>query len=672
MKNKGITMISLIITIIILIILVGITISTLINKGLLLKTEKAKSNYEEASAREIIKTKILEFQLYCIGEMNVEPNLKYMKESNYFKEDKEIKNITYFYSKTAKINWDEFDENGQGKLSYAKIYLYKYSYVYTINEKLEIIEINDIPIEDFDSSEDIQNNISEKDALEYLCKNIKLPTTLKELINNDTFINIIVESKNNIDYIINNPNIFKELIISNEKALKVFCSTEYSLQQIINNKIWYNAINSSQYRDVFEKCIKEKLISTAKMTSNNMPKYEAKATSEYKGRYYAYLAFDKKDDTFWYSNGFTNGNGGQAIGYDFGEKVYIYKFELIPRNNGSDTKSVKEYKLQGSNDGINWDDIEIYTNDDPTDKIVITKDVDCNTPYSQYRIEYISTFNGTGTTYASVWELEFYCYRNNIKNNEQQNTNIDKFVDYSEELAHLYVNSELANLIMDFKCPNNLNDLLENKDIFKIILSDKNNINYIINNPKIFKDKIILNYSILSTFISSKDANYMLDNNEEWKKSLESSKYSVKVPEMTSNINPNGKILVSSEYMESCEGYRVFDRNSNTFWRAYGNTGNEYIQYEFEKPNMVYKFSIHPNYIDFLRMKNFVLYASNDGKNFEALTDILTVTEDKEYIYYLNAKEEYKYYKIVIKDTWGNSSSNDVSIREVQFYGINQ
>lgn len=59
-ENKGITLIALVITIIILLILAGISIATLTGEnGILSKAEIAKQKTEEATAREILETSLL-------------------------------------------------------------------------------------------------------------------------------------------------------------------------------------------------------------------------------------------------------------------------------------------------------------------------------------------------------------------------------------------------------------------------------------------------------------------------------------------------------------------------------------------------------------------------------------------------------------------------------------
>ena len=67
-KVRGITLISLVITIIILLILAGITISQLTGSGIFEKVTVAKNKTEYASAKEIINLKLMEIQTTCIQE----------------------------------------------------------------------------------------------------------------------------------------------------------------------------------------------------------------------------------------------------------------------------------------------------------------------------------------------------------------------------------------------------------------------------------------------------------------------------------------------------------------------------------------------------------------------------------------------------------------------------
>lgn len=65
-KQKGITLIALVITIIILLILAGITILQLTQNGLFGQSKLAKAKTEYTSAKEIIEIKLMEVETDCI------------------------------------------------------------------------------------------------------------------------------------------------------------------------------------------------------------------------------------------------------------------------------------------------------------------------------------------------------------------------------------------------------------------------------------------------------------------------------------------------------------------------------------------------------------------------------------------------------------------------------
>ena len=100
-RTKGITLIALVITIIILLILAGITISSLTNNGLFEKTEEADRKTDIAQIKEDIQLDIYAKQLENLGTISdreLESILKEYGTVNY-KEDGTIKGIT-----TAKGN----------------------------------------------------------------------------------------------------------------------------------------------------------------------------------------------------------------------------------------------------------------------------------------------------------------------------------------------------------------------------------------------------------------------------------------------------------------------------------------------------------------------------------------------------------------------------------------
>ena len=103
--TRGITLTALIVTIIVLLILAGITISQLTGNGLFPKANQAKEKTEESNAREIIITKIYEYQLHELSS-NKNPILEGLKE--YYKEDKDIEYIDIYNTTNAKIKLKEY------------------------------------------------------------------------------------------------------------------------------------------------------------------------------------------------------------------------------------------------------------------------------------------------------------------------------------------------------------------------------------------------------------------------------------------------------------------------------------------------------------------------------------------------------------------------------------
>ncbi len=95
-KSKGITLIALVITIIILLILAGITIIQLQENGLFQKAQRAGEITNEVTAKEELETKVYEVQIEKEGNATLQDLV------NYLDEDKE-NNYVISLTKTAKV-----------------------------------------------------------------------------------------------------------------------------------------------------------------------------------------------------------------------------------------------------------------------------------------------------------------------------------------------------------------------------------------------------------------------------------------------------------------------------------------------------------------------------------------------------------------------------------------
>lgn len=127
MKNKGITLISLVITIIILLILAGISIVAITgDNGLFNRAKQAKQAQIEAEMKENLNLAINELQLEKVGNAKIDDITQEWANSNLSEYNPEIKNI-------------DDGEHQESAITLTKKGITK---KYTINQKLEIKEID--------------------------------------------------------------------------------------------------------------------------------------------------------------------------------------------------------------------------------------------------------------------------------------------------------------------------------------------------------------------------------------------------------------------------------------------------------------------------------------------------------------------------------------------------
>lgn len=156
-NQKGITIIALIVTIIILLILAGVTIATLSGEnGLLNKTEKAKEENEKQSATEIINLKITNAQIESYKETENMPNLQYL--ANMLCKDEEIQ---YVELETQKLAALKEISVGNADAIYTK--LKDYNYEFKINKSLKLEAINGIEIAEKEENEEDTITISKSE-----------------------------------------------------------------------------------------------------------------------------------------------------------------------------------------------------------------------------------------------------------------------------------------------------------------------------------------------------------------------------------------------------------------------------------------------------------------------------------------------------------------------------
>lgn len=174
-KNKGITLVALIVTIIILIILAGISITLIAgSEGLMSKTSQALDQNDEATATEKMELKITYFDMISYGENTRKATLQELAEGLF--QDKEIDYIKIKENKIASL--EEINVTGENSI-FAK--LKKYPYEFEIDNDLHVVSTderkNEKPVENTmaGKDDDSKNRTLSGETNGYSYKNPVIP-----------------------------------------------------------------------------------------------------------------------------------------------------------------------------------------------------------------------------------------------------------------------------------------------------------------------------------------------------------------------------------------------------------------------------------------------------------------------------------------------------------------
>lgn len=161
--NAGITLISLIVTVIILIILAGVALAQLTDSGIFMKTQQAKQENQKQTATEMINLKITHIQMASYAEKQELPSLQYLADK--LCEDTDMEYV--LKQSKAHASLDKIDVADVSSI-FTK--LKNYPYEFEINRSLQLASIDGVKVD---------TTQSEEDSIISMTK-----TELEELINN--------------------------------------------------------------------------------------------------------------------------------------------------------------------------------------------------------------------------------------------------------------------------------------------------------------------------------------------------------------------------------------------------------------------------------------------------------------------------------------------------------
>ena len=226
----------------------------------------------------------------------------------------------------------------------------------------------------------------------------KAYTVLSQLIADTASLYAVITDNNAIDYLVRSTT-FASGIAGNSTAMTYVGSDNYASDTLIADVTWGTAIANSVS---FESVLNAKV---PVMTSNVLPEGEVIVSSTYPGSI-SFGAFNGNASLAgqWASN--SNDNVGAFIAYHFTTSVQLGKVYLYNSTANSDQNTIGKFKMQGSNDGLTWNDItgEVTANRGESTYATPTQN-----KYAYIRLYVTQNYNGTGAMNINVWEAQFYC-----------------------------------------------------------------------------------------------------------------------------------------------------------------------------------------------------------------------------------------------------------------------
>ena len=232
-SREGITLISLVVTIIILIILASISISMILgNNGLLNKTQTASDETKKSQATETMNLKITNIQISSYTETQQLPNLQYLADK--LCEDNDME-----YVLTASKEHASLDKIDVTNISSIFTKLKEYPYEFEINSSLQLASIDGVKIATVPSNDDDSIVSMTKAELQNL-----IDTSINSKLNNystsEQIVGTWIDGKPiyrkvatksetltnlNIDYTLRTTIIYCDAI--NHPQIKYTCETSY-------------------------------------------------------------------------------------------------------------------------------------------------------------------------------------------------------------------------------------------------------------------------------------------------------------------------------------------------------------------------------------------------------------------------------------------------------------
>lgn len=406
-NTKGITLVALVVTIIILLLLAGITISALTaNNGLINKTKISKVKTEYTSAKEKVQIEIMAAQTQNYSEQNESIILTITK---HMIDIQDISVNKIYFSKTSQIDEElqnKFNSNKSVEGIVVSVNEYsKYKFLIGRDGKIEGATTKDVDSmaqEDFETIENFEKNIGNLSKNEEVNEELEIKITD---INQDGYtVNVINNYPENMnvkyEYYIDNTKMTdkvkdKTYVINDSFSEHRICVVAYSGDAVLKSK---DIIFEAPYK------IAPILNSNTESIIN---KGFIEDTTNQWGHFTLYNAFDNNEATLACTEQAGDSAIGSYIGYDFGKDVEV------ARVNGK--IRMREYIIQYSDDKENWNDAIAGTSYSSNNGDNFDNNINSNIGKHRYWRLYVKNGCSVYNWGACVWNLQFYIKEDSVK-----------------------------------------------------------------------------------------------------------------------------------------------------------------------------------------------------------------------------------------------------------------
>lgn len=380
--ESGITLVALVITIIILLIIAGISIQAITNTELFVKAKESKEKSIKSQATETMNLKITTIEISSYIENTKLPTLQYL--ANKLCEDNDMEYVLKASKKNASLNKIDV---GDVTSIYTK--LKEYPYEFEINSSLQLASIDGVEV-----SKNNDSSVKISSDLENWVKTLKENTTISvEDITNSNLLQRLMNNRDSVNYMFSNNNIL-EAVLNSQSGMECLGKSKYAGYIAITNDNYREKVLNSKYVEYFDKGS-----TTIPTLSNNDDVIYSSIDSNYKG----YYAFDKNSSTSWFSSDTTS---AEYIGYNFNHNVIPYKIEIVNIKR-SGAYRCKEFYIQGSKDGSSFEDLTstlIAEQNTDTQKFNITNLKECSIIKMIINNKYTTSNLSNG-----ISEFQVYC-----------------------------------------------------------------------------------------------------------------------------------------------------------------------------------------------------------------------------------------------------------------------